>query len=102
MEVENSRSLLKTLQESRSFKHNPINWSIFYATSASIVIIFIILVALSVWSITIGQKIAELVAQGSETLTDIQVLMPQAKESLRIVREMCRHENFTKAWGNIC
>jgi len=102
MEVENSNSLLETLQESRSFKRNPISWSVFYATSAATVIMFIILVTLSAWSITIGQQLSELVAQSSETLIDIQEIMPQAKDSLRIIREMCKHENFTKSWGNIC
>lgn len=44
-----------------------------------------------------------------ETLTDVQlviddlqVMLPDAKDSLRIVKEMCKHENFTKTWGNIC
>jgi len=101
MEVENN-SLLQTLQQSRSFKRNPISWSIFYATSAATVIMFIILVSLSVWSIIIGQQITELVAQSTETLADVQEIMPQAKDSLRIIREMCKHENFTKSWGNIC
>ena len=104
MEIEqkNNESLLNTLQESRSFKRNPIGWSIFYATSVATIIMFIILVSLSIWTITIGQQITELVAQGSETLADVQEIMPQARDSLRILREMCKHENFTKRWGDIC
>lgn len=102
IEQQNNESLLNTLQESRSFKRNPIGWSIFYATSAATVIMFIILVTLSVWSITIGHKITELVGQGSETLADVQEIMPQVKDSLRILHEMCKHENFTKSWGDIC
>ena len=98
MEIEqekNNEFLLNTLHESRSFKRNRLSWSIFYVTSVATVIMFIIIVALSAWSIAIGQQITELVL-------DMQTIMPQAKDSLRIVREMCQHENFTKKWGDIC
>jgi hypothetical protein len=33
---------------------------------------------------------------------DVGEILPDSKDALRIVREMCEHENFTKKWGNIC
>lgn len=37
----------------------------------------------------------------NEVIININELLPDAKESLRIVKEMCRHENFTKQWETI-
>ena len=38
----------------------------------------------------------------NEVISDLNKLLPDAENSLRIVKEMCRHENFTKRWGQIC
>ena len=33
---------------------------------------------------------------------DVSEILPDSKDALRIVREMCAHENFTKKYGDIC
>ena len=38
----------------------------------------------------------------NEVIKDMNELLPDARNSLRIIKEMCQHENFTKSWGNIC
>ena len=38
----------------------------------------------------------------NEVIRDMNELLPDARDSLRIVKEMCMHENFTKSWGHIC
>ena len=38
----------------------------------------------------------------NEVISDLNTLLPDAENSLRIVRAMCQHENFTKRWGEIC
>ncbi|MBD53100.1 MAG: hypothetical protein CL450_07385 [Acidimicrobiaceae bacterium] len=99
---EHDSPLRATLLDTFSFRNNRVNYSLFYAASGATLIIFIILCSLSGWSISIGTEINELVATGQETLSDVQELLPEAKDALRILREMCKHENFTKSWGNIC
>lgn len=94
--------LRETLLDTLSFRRNRVNYSIFYSASAATLIMFIILCSLSSWSISIGNGISDLVQTGHETLDDVQQMLPDAIEALRILKAMCRHENFTKRWGEIC
>lgn len=94
--------LRETLLDTLSFRRNRVNYSIFYSASAATLIMFIILCALSSWSISIGNGINDLVQTGHETLEDVRQILPEARDALRILQSMCRHENFTKRWGEIC
>ena len=94
--------LMETLMESRSFKKNPVQWSIFYATGIATGIMFIILCSLSAWSISLGTRINDLVSQGHETLVDVQFLIPKIEEQIKLLETICEHENFTKNYGDIC
>ena len=100
-DTSNRQSLLDILEESRSFRRNPINCSIFYVTAVATMIMFIILVSLSVWSVILGNKISALAEQSSETLADVQEIIPNIHESLKLLKTMCQHENFTRNYGNI-
>lgn len=84
--------IVEQLIESRSFKRNPIHWSIFYATASASVLMFIILCTLSAWSLHVGNQV-------SETLKDVQDLVPQIQQSLDLLEYICKHDNFTKAYG---
>ena len=95
-------NLRDTLLDTLSFKRHRVQYSLFYAASGATFIMFVILCSLSGWSVSIGQKVNELVADGHETLQDLQEILPQGREALRIIRAMCRHENFTPVWGDIC
>lgn len=99
---DNDGALRSTLLDTFSFRNNKVNYSIFYAASGATFIMFVILCSLSGWSISIGTEINGLVATGQETLADVQAILPEAKDALRILQEMCKHENFTRSWGNIC
>jgi hypothetical protein len=99
---ERDNPLRATLLDTFSFQNNRVNYSVFYAASGATLIMFIILCSLSGWSISIGTQINDLVATGHSTLQDVQQMLPEAKDALRILQAMCKHENFTKSWGNIC
>jgi hypothetical protein len=94
--------LRETLIESRSFKKNPVQWSIFYGTAVATGLMFIILCSLSAWSISLGTQVNDLVVQGSLTLTDVQDLIPKIEEQIRLLETICEHENFTKSYGDLC
>lgn len=78
--------------ESRSFKKNPVHWSMFYASTFATLIMFIILCALSSWSIHIARQV-------SEILSDVDILIPEIRNSLSLLEFMCKSENFTKNYG---
>ena len=101
-EHERHQTLLETIDESRSFKRNPCTWVTFWGNAGATGVMFVILVALSGWSISIGQDVSRLVSQGGETLADVQELIPDMKLSLQLLRDICAHQNFTRNYGNIC
>jgi len=102
VETATSPELRETLIDTFSFRRNRVSYSIFYTASAATVVMFIVLCTLSGWSVSIGNEINGLVTTGHETLKDVQDLLPDAREALRILKAMCRHENFTKTWGGLC
>tara|TARA_Y100001936_G_scaffold244367_1_gene284634 strand:+ start:611 stop:883 length:273 start_codon:yes stop_codon:yes gene_type:complete len=78
------------------------NYRYFYiASGAAITSLGILLIVTGYTAFTAG-RIGELVTDMNEVVDDIRIMLPEAKDSLRIIREMCKHENFTKTWGNIC
>lgn len=83
---------MEQLVESRSFKKNPVHWSMFYASTFATLVMFIILCALSSWSIHIARQV-------SEILSDVDILIPEIKNSLSLLEFMCKSENFTKNYG---
>ena len=98
----NKVSLLDAIEQSQSFKRNPIKWSIFYGAAAATGIMFIILCSLSAWSISIGNQITEVVQQSTLILSDVDAMLPKIEESIRLLETICEHENFTKSYGNVC
>ena len=71
------------------------NYRFFYIASASAIISLIVLFIITGYTAYTASEI-------NEVIKDMQELLPDARDSLRIVKEMCRHENFTKSWGKIC
>lgn len=84
--------IVEQLIESRSFRRNPVHWTIFYVTASISTIMFIILCTLSAWSLHVGNQV-------SETLHDVQSLVPQIQESIHLLEYICKHDNFSKAYG---
>ena len=88
-------SLVEKLIESRSFKNNKLQWSLFYGSVAAIGLMFIILCSLASWSISIGTEITKIVEQAGKILDDVEEMLP-------VLKYICKHQNFTKAYGNVC
>jgi hypothetical protein len=96
------QSLLDALEQSRSFKRNPVRWSIFYGSAVATGTMFVILCALSAWSISIGTQITGVVHQSTQILSDVDKMLPKIEESIRLLETICEHDNFTKHYGNVC
>jgi len=73
----------------------PQNYKFFYIASISAIVSLIVLFIITGYTAATASEI-------NEVIKDMNELLPDAKNSLRIIKEMCKHENFTKSWGNIC
>lgn len=71
------------------------NYRYFYVASSASIISMVVLLVITGYT-------AQTATEINEVISDLNKLLPDAENSLRIVKEMCRHENFTKSWGNIC
>jgi len=78
------------------------NYRFFYAASGAAIISVVFLLVITGYTAVTATRVGELITDMSEVVEDIRIILPDAKDSLRIVREMCKHENFTKSWGHIC
>ena len=98
MEVEDSHSPLReALADSFAFRKHKVNYSLFYVSSISTIIMFIVLCSLTSWSVYLGRQITNLVEEGHSTLDYVKAILPDAEEALGILKVMCKHENFTKS-----
>ena len=71
------------------------NYSFFYTASISAIFSVIVLFVITGYTAHTASEI-------NEVIKDMNELLPDARNSLRIITEMCKHENFTKSWGAIC
>ena len=78
------------------------NYRFFYAASGAAIISVVFLLVITGYTAVTATRVGELITDMSEVVEDIRIILPDAKDSLRIVREMCKNENFTKSWGHIC
>ena len=78
------------------------NYRFFYAASGAAITSVVFLLVITGYTAVTATRVGELIADMSEVVEDIRIILPDARDSLRIVREMCKHENFTKSWGHIC
>ena len=71
------------------------NYRFFYGASASAILSLVVLFVITGYTAYTATEI-------NEVITDLNELLPEARNSLRIIIEMCKHENFTQSWGTIC
>lgn len=72
----------------RALRQEPVTWSAFLAGASASCLGFVILVGLLVWSIQIGKEL-------SETVHGINLLVPEVKQALTLLRIICSSANFT-------
>jgi len=78
------------------------NYKYFYTTGFASIISMLILLVISGYTASVATNIGGLMTTSNEVLADIQDVMPDVSDALRIIKEMCNHENFTKIYGDIC
>jgi len=65
-----------------------------------ILIVIMISIALSV--IPLASDATILVNDAGETLKDMNVIIPEVKDTLKMVYRLCQFENFTTHYGFLC
>lgn len=78
------------------------NQRVFYIASFIVLLNFAILTTICSYTAGMTGDVSNTLADVNVIMGDVSEILPDAKESLRIVQEMCKHENFTKNWGPIC
>ena len=71
------------------------NYRFFYGASISAIVSLVVLFVITGYTAYTASEI-------NEVIKDMNELLPDARNSLRIIHAMCKHENFTKSWGQIC
>ena len=71
------------------------NYRFFYGASISAILSLVVLFVITGYTAYTASEI-------NEVIKDMNELLPDARNSLRIIHAMCKHENFTKSWGQIC
>ena len=49
-----------------------------------------------------NEGLSKLTGEINEVMEDVKIILPDIQEALRVLYVMCKHENFTKSYGNIC
>jgi hypothetical protein len=78
------------------------NQRVFYIASFVVLLNFALITAICSYTAGMTGQVSETLNDVTRIMGDVSEILPDSKDALRIVREMCEHENFTKKWGNIC
>ena len=78
------------------------NYKYFYVTGCASITSLVILLVVTGYTAYVSTSVGYLMNDMNEIILDVNLMIPDIRDSLRIAKEMCRHENFTKSWGKIC
>jgi hypothetical protein len=78
------------------------NYKFFYVAGFSAIISFIILLVVTGYTAYISTHVNLLITDMTLVIEDFNVILPNIKESLLLLKTICKHENFTKSYGNVC
>jgi hypothetical protein len=78
------------------------NYRFFYIASGSAVCSLFMLLIITGYTAYISTHVGDLMADMNIVMDDFEIIMPEIKNSLKILDDVCKHENFTKNYGDIC
>ena len=78
------------------------NYKFFYVGTGSAVCSLFILLIITGYTAYISTHVGELVTDMNFVIDDFKVIIPEIKKSLEILGNVCKHENFTKKYGEVC
>ena len=78
------------------------NYRFFYVASGAAITSVIFLLVITGYTAFTATHVGHLMTRMSEVVEDIRVILPDVEDSIKLLRNICKHENFTKSYGNIC
>jgi hypothetical protein len=91
--------LLHNLAESRKFHRNKLPLTILYIAAASAILTLLLILAVTGYTASIAARMHVLLTDASETLAEIDELIPMAKESVRLLDDLCKFPEVAKYCG---
>ena len=78
------------------------NYRFFYVASGSAISSLVTLLFISGYTAYISTHVKHLMSDMSEVVEDIQIMLPDVESSLKMLKALCSHNNFSHQYGNIC
>ena len=91
--------LLRNLAESRKFHRNKGTLTIMYVAAGSAIVTLLLILIVTGYTANIALRVHALLTDAGETLSDIDELIPMAKESLRLLKDLCEFPEVAKYCG---
>ena len=78
------------------------NYRFFYVASAAAVSSTLILLIITGYTAYISTAAGTLISDMNEVISDLRVIIPNVKESIKLLQTICTHQNFTDSYGHLC
>jgi len=78
------------------------NYRLFYLSSCAAVSSLVILITVTSYTAATAAHIGVLMNDMTEVIGDIRIMLPDVEDSLKLLKTICTHENFTKTYGHLC
>ena len=75
---------------------------VIYCNAVTSIMTFVVIVTLTFSIIPLVNDAGILVNDASKTLTDLNIIIPEVKDTLQMVYRLCQYDNFTKNYGFLC
>jgi len=78
------------------------NYRFFYVGTSSAICSLFILIIITGYTAYISTHVGDLITDMNLVMDDFEIILPEIKKSLKILNDVCKHENFTKSYGDVC
>ena len=91
--------LLHNLAESRRFHRNKGSLTILYVAAGSAIVTLLLILAVTGYTASTAARVHTLLTDAGETLSDVDELIPMVRESLMLLKDLCKFPEVAKYCG---
>ena len=78
------------------------NYRFFYIASGAAISSLVVLLIVTGYTAFTATHVGHLMKDMTEVVDDIRIILPDIEKSIKLLKTICTHENFTKSYGHIC
>lgn len=78
------------------------NYKFFYCTGGSVIFSLFLLILITSYTAYVSTHVGDITIDMTEVLGDVKKILPDIENLFVLVERMCKSENFTKSYGDIC